>query len=399
MEALRIGTRGSALATTQTRQTAEAVSERAGLSHELVVIRTEGDVTTGSLASLGGTGVFASALRAAILDGAVDAAVHSLKDLPAAQPAGLEIAAVPARADVRDALCARDGLTLETLPEGARVGTGSPRRVAQLKALRPDLELVDIRGNVQTRLARVPGLEQHDDGAPAAAGAPRGDLDAVILACAGLDRLGMGEVITERIDPDVLVPAPGQGALAVEIRADERPLLDESLMDGPAGGLAGLDPDSDEAVLRSALELVDDLPTHVAVTAERALLRRLEAGCAAPIGALATVEDFDSGAPRIEMRAMVAAVDGSQVLRRTSSVQLDPVPDDVAADPAEAAEWIEDTLFLAAEALGVHLAELFIAEGADLLPGTVRGVKESAEDVYEGGTPADVDATGTDTEA
>ena len=399
MEALRIGTRGSALATTQTRQTAEAVSERAGLSHELVVIRTEGDVTTGSLASLGGTGVFASALRAAILDGAVDAAVHSLKDLPAAQPAGLEIAAVPARADVRDALCARDGLTLETLPEGARVGTGSPRRVAQLKALRPDLELVDIRGNVQTRLARVPGLEQHDDGAPAAAGAPRGDLDAVILACAGLDRLGMGEVITERIDPDVLVPAPGQGALAVEIRADERPLLDESLMDGPAGGLAGLDPDSDEAVLRSALELVDDLPTHVAVTAERALLRRLEAGCAAPIGALARVEDLDSGAPRIEMRAMVAAVDGSQVLRRTSSVQLDPVPDDVAADPAEAAEWIEDTLFLAAEALGVHLAELFIAEGADLLPGTVRGVKESAEDVYEGGTPADVDATGTDTEA
>lgn len=399
MEALRIGTRGSALATTQTRQTAEAVSERAGLSHELVVIRTEGDVTTGSLASLGGTGVFASALRAAILDGAVDAAVHSLKDLPAAQPAGLEIAAVPARADVRDALCARDGLTLETLPEGARVGTGSPRRVAQLKALRPDLELVDIRGNVQTRLARVPGLEQHDDGAPAAAGAPRGDLDAVILACAGLDRLGMGEVITERIDPDVLVPAPGQGALAVEIRADERPLLDESLMDGPAGGLAGLDPDSDEAVLRSAFELVDDLPTHVAVTAERALLRRLEAGCAAPIGALATVEDLDSGAPRIEMRAMVAAVDGSQVLRRTSSVQLDPVPDDVAADPAEAAEWIEDTLFLAAEALGVHLAELFIAEGADLLPGTVRGVKESAEDVYEGGTPADVDATGTDTEA
>ena len=399
MEALRIGTRGSALATTQTRQTAEAVSERAGLSHELVVIRTEGDVTTGSLASLGGTGVFASALRAAILDGAVDAAVHSLKDLPAAQPAGLEIAAVPARADVRDALCARDGLTLETLPEGARVGTGSPRRVAQLKALRPDLELVDIRGNVQTRLARVPGLEQHDDGAPAAAGAPRGDLDAVILACAGLDRLGMGEVITERIDPDVLVPAPGQGALAVEIRADERPLLDESLMDGPAGGFACLDPDSDEAVLRSALELVDDLPTHVAVTAERALLRRLEAGCAAPIGALATVEDLDSGAPRIEMRAMVAAVDGSQVLRRTSSVQLDPVPDDVAADPAEAAEWIEDTLFLAAEALGVHLAELFIAEGADLLPGTVRGVKESAEDVYEGGTPADVDATGTDTEA
>ena len=393
-QTLRIGTRGSALATTQTRQVAELVAERSGMGHELVVIRTEGDVTTGSLASLGGTGVFASALRAAILDGAVDAAVHSLKDLPALQPDGLEIAAVPARADLRDALCARDGLTLETLPEGARVGTGSPRRVAQLKALRPDLVLVDIRGNVQTRLARVPGLELHDDDAPAAAGAPRGDLDAVVLACAGLDRLGLGELITQRIDPDVMLPAPGQGALAVEIRADDRPLLDETLLDGPE-----LDPDSDEARLRAALELVDDLPTHVAVTAERALLRRLEAGCAAPIGAVATVEDLDSGAPRIEMRAMVAAVDGSQVLRRTSSVQLDPVPDDVAQDPAEAAEWIEDTLFLAAEALGVHVAELFIAEGADLLPGTVRGVRQSAEEAYDGGTPADEDATGSDTEA
>ena len=150
MTPLRIGTRGSALATTQTSHVAEALTERSGLAHELVVIRTEGDVTTGSLASLGGTGVFASALRAAVLDGVVDAAVHSLKDLPAAQPETLEIAAVPARADLRDALCARDGLTLATLPEGARVGTGSPRRVAQLKALRPDLELVDIRGNVQT---------------------------------------------------------------------------------------------------------------------------------------------------------------------------------------------------------------------------------------------------------
>ena len=126
MTPLRIGTRGSALATTQTSHVAEALTERSGLAHELVVIRTEGDVTTGSLASLGGTGVFASALRAAVLDGVVDAAVHSLKDLPAAQPETLEIAAVPARADLRDALCARDGLTLATLPEGARVGTGSP---------------------------------------------------------------------------------------------------------------------------------------------------------------------------------------------------------------------------------------------------------------------------------
>lgn len=364
MTPLRIGTRGSALATTQTSHVAEALTERSGLAHELVVIRTEGDVTTGSLASLGGTGVFASALRAAVLDGVVDAAVHSLKDLPAAQPETLEIAAVPARADLRDALCARDGLTLATLPEGARVGTGSPRRVAQLKALRPDLELVDIRGNVQTRLARVPGLEQHDDHAPAAAGSPRGDLDAVILACAGLDRLGLDHVITERIDPEVMVPAPGQGALAVEIRAE-----DESFL-----GRALLDPQAPVGRMHSALELVDDRDTHVAVTAERALLRRLEAGCAAPIGAVARVSDGEAGAPRIEMTAMVAALDGSRVLRRTSSVQLDPVPADVVGDPAAADEWLEDTLFVAAEALGVHVAEQFVAEGADLLPGTVRGV-------------------------
>ncbi|MFL0425910.1 hydroxymethylbilane synthase [Micrococcus luteus] len=364
MTPLRIGTRGSALATTQTTHVAQALTERSGLAHELVVIRTEGDVTTGSLASLGGTGVFASALRAAVLDGVVDAAVHSLKDLPAAQPETLEIAAVPARADLRDALCARDGLTLATLPEGARVGTGSPRRVAQLKALRPDLELVDIRGNVQTRLARVPGLEQHDDHAPAAAGSPRGDLDAVILACAGLDRLGLDHVITERIDPEVMVPAPGQGALAVEIRAE-----DESFL-----GRALLDPQAPVGRMHAALELVDDRDTHVAVTAERALLRRLEAGCAAPIGAVARVSEGEAGAPRIEMTAMVAALDGSRVLRRTSSVQLDPVPADVAGDPAAADEWFEDTLFVAAEALGVHVAEQFVAEGADLLPGTVRGV-------------------------
>jgi hydroxymethylbilane synthase len=271
---------------------------------------------------------------------------------------------VPARADLRDALCARDGLTLATLPEGARVGTGSPRRVAQLKALRPDLELVDIRGNVQTRLARVPGLEQHDDHAPAAVGSPRGDLDAVILACAGLDRLGLDHVITERIDPEVMVPAPGQGALAMEIRAE-----DESFL-----GRALLDPEAPVGRLHAALELVDDRDTHVAVTAERALLRRLEAGCAAPIGAVARVGDGEAGAPRIEMTAMVAALDGSRVLRRTSSVQLDPVPADVVGDPAAADEWLEDTLFVAAEALGVHVAEQFVAEGADLLPGTVRGV-------------------------
>ncbi|MDO5634829.1 MAG: hydroxymethylbilane synthase [Micrococcus sp.] len=349
---VRVGTRGSALATTQTTLVARELTERSGLSHELVVIRTEGDVTTGSLASLGGTGVFASALRAAVLDAEVDLAVHSLKDLPAAQPEGLEIIAVPAREDVRDALCARDGLTLDELPAGARVGTGSPRRVAQLKALRPDLELVDIRGNVQTRLARVPGLEQHDDHAPAAAGSPRGDLDAVVLACAGLDRLGLGHVITERLDTSVMLPAPGQGALAVEVAAS-----------------------LDRLSLRAGLELLDDRDTHVAVTAERALLLRFEAGCAAPIGAVARVEEGESG-PRVVLEAMVAALDGSRVLRHGSSVQLDPVPAEIADDAEASAEWTEDTLLVAAAALGTYVAEQFIAQGADLLPGTERGVRD-----------------------
>ena len=245
-----VGTRGSNLARTQTTTVAEALSAASGLEYELRIIRTEGDVTTGSLASLGGTGVFASALRAAVLDGDVQLAVHSLKDLPSAQPAGLQIAAVPPRVDVRDALCARDGLTLAELPEGATVGTGSPRRVAQLLAVRPDLKVVDIRGNVQTRLARVPGLEQHDDHAPAAAGSPRGDLDAVILACAGLDRIGMQWAITERLAPTVMLPAPGQGALAVECRPDTAAASD---------------------ALAEALAGYDDPVTRLQVTAERGL--------------------------------------------------------------------------------------------------------------------------------
>ena len=400
---VRVGTRGSALARTQTVTVAEQLGREAGLEHELEVIRTEGDVTTGSLASLGGTGVFASALRAAVIDGRVDMAVHSLKDLPAAQPEELEIVAVPLRADLRDALCARDGLTLETLPEGARVGTGSPRRVAQLKALRPDLELVDIRGNVQTRLARVPGLEPHDDHAPAAEGSPRGDLDAVVLACAGLDRLGLADVITERIDTDVMLPAPGQGALAVEVKAPEGDWIGEGFLADET-----VDVTTREGRLRAGLELVDDLHTHVAVTAERALLLRLEAGCAAPIGAVARVEDGivpgedgapDRTAPRIVLDAMVAALDGSRILRQSSSVQLDPVPDDLVEDPAQAQEWISDTLHMAAGALGVHVAEAFVAEGADLLPGTARGARQPADRVYEDGTPADVDETGADTDA
>ncbi|HEY5320760.1 MAG TPA: hydroxymethylbilane synthase, partial [Galbitalea sp.] len=199
----RIGTRGSALALAQTRTVAAALT-KTGLTVELVTVTTAGDTSTASLASLGGTGVFASALRDALLDGRCDAIVHSLKDLPTQPHPGLVVAAIPKREDARDALCARDGLTLDTLPAGARVGTGSPRRRAQLLSRRGDLEVVDIRGNVDTRLGRV-GV----------------DLDAVILAAAGLSRLGRLDAVTEFLDIDSWPTAPGQGAVAIEVRAGE----------------------------------------------------------------------------------------------------------------------------------------------------------------------------------
>lgn len=292
-----VGTRGSQLAMTQSRWAAEAVSRAGGAPYELVTVRTEGDVLTGPLSQLGGTGVFATALRARVLDGDVDLAVHSLKDLPTASVEGLEIAALPAREDPRDALCARDGLTLDELPAGARVGTGSPRRVAQLRALRPDLTIVDIRGNVGTRLNRV-------------APADPGDLDAVVLAASGLLRLGLEGRITQYLDPHLMLPAPGQGALALEVRAN-------------------LDPDS---VLAHGLTAVDDLPTRLAVTAERTVLATLEAGCAAPVGTYARAVDGT-----LELDVVVANPDGSEVMRRSVSV-ADAGLDDAVALGRDVAE-------------------------------------------------------------
>jgi len=267
---IRIGTRGSALALAQTGTVAKALSAKTGRPVELVTISTEGDTSTRSLSTLGGTGVFASALREALLDGRCDAIVHSLKDLPTAQQAGLTIAAIPRREDARDALCARDGLTLDSLPEGAKVGTGSPRRRAQLLARRPDLEVVDIRGNIDTRLGRVGD-----------------DLDAVILAAAGLGRIGRLGVITEYLGIDGWPTAPGQGALAVEVRAGEEKLV-------------------------SAL---DHHTTRIVVEAEREVLAQLEAGCAAPIGANALVDDG-----LLFLSARVYSVDGEN--RLTSSHAL-----------------------------------------------------------------------------
>lgn len=280
---LRIGTRGSALALAQTTTVATAL-EKAGATVELVTITTEGDTSKASLASLGGTGVFASALRDALLDGQVDAVVHSLKDLPTAPHPGLVVAAIPKREDPRDALCARDGLTLDTLPAGARVGTGSPRRRAQLRARRPDLEVIDIRGNIDTRLGRVAPVPELVEG-PA-------HLDAIVLAAAGLTRLHRLDAVTEYFGIDGWPTAPGQGAVAIEVRVGEEKLVAS----------------------------LDHKPTRITVEAERAVLALLEAGCAAPIGAHALIDDG-----LLFLSARVYSVDGTERLTSSHALYLSDV--------------------------------------------------------------------------
>ncbi len=274
---LRLGTRASTLARTQSATIAAMVSDRLGREVELVPVTTEGDVTDAPLASLGGAGVFVSALRAALLRGEVDVAVHSLKDLPTHDEDGVALAAVPPREDPRDAVVARDGLTLGELPVGSTIGTGSPRRAAQLAALGLGLEVTDLRGNVDTRLRRVAD----------------GDLDAVVLARAGLARLGRQGEITETLDPLQMLPAPGQGALAVECRADDRELV-------------------------AALSALDDAATRAAVVAERALLATLGAGCSAPVGALAEVVEGEEG-EELWLRALVLSLDGALSVRMSAS--------------------------------------------------------------------------------
>lgn len=284
-QALRLGTRASQLATTQSRLVADLIEQATGRAVELVEVATKGDVTPGPLAQLGGTGVFVSALRDALLAGEVDLAVHSLKDLPTADTEGIALAAVPVREDPRDVVVARDGLTLGELPQGARVGTGSPRRVAQLAALGLGVSLEGIRGNVDTRIGKVRS----------------GEYDAVVLARAGLARLGRLDEVTEVIDPLQVLPAPGQGALAVECRSDDTELV---------------------VLLREALE---DPHTRAAVTAERVVLADLEAGCAAPVGALAEVVEGEEG-DELWIRAVALSPDGSLSVRK--SISGDP------ADPA-----------------------------------------------------------------
>ncbi|MET9264845.1 hydroxymethylbilane synthase [Amycolatopsis sp. NPDC004079] len=268
---IRIGTRGSKLALAQTGIVADTI-RATGAEVEIVTVTTPGDLSSAPISQIG-VGVFTSALREALLRNEIDVAVHSYKDLPTAPEAGLVLAAVPPREDPRDALIARDGLTLGELPPGAKVGTGAARRMAQLRALGLGLEIVPIRGNIDTRMRKVTD----------------GELDAVVLARAGLARVGRVDEITETLDPIQMLPAPAQGALALECRAADVDV---------------------EHLLASA---ADDESTRVAVTAERALLAALEAGCSAPVGALAEiVEDLDDeGAvvERISLRG-TAAVEG-----------------------------------------------------------------------------------------
>ncbi|GAB2633712.1 hydroxymethylbilane synthase [Kribbella swartbergensis] len=292
---IRLGTRRSALATAQATWVADQL-RALGHEVELVPIVTTGDVNKAPLEQIGGTGVFVSALRDALLAGEIDIAVHSLKDLPTAPVDGLVIGAVPVREDPRDVLVARDGLTLGELQPGAVVGTGSPRRVAQLEALGLGLECTGIRGNVDTRIGLVAD----------------GKLDAVVLARAGLSRLGRLAEVTETLDPIQVLPAPGQGALGIECR-------------------------SGDAAVLTALAPLEDPATRAAVTAERQMLATLEAGCTAPVGALAEVVEGEDG-PELWLRGALGQEDG---VRRLSA--NGPVDDPVSLGKALANELLERT--------------------------------------------------------
>lgn len=291
---LRLGTRGSQLATTQASWVAGQLTSP-DHTVELTAVSTLGDRSDRPIQQLGSTGVFVTALRTALLRGEVDVIVHSYKDLPAAPEPGIRLAAIPVREDPRDALICRAATDLADLPPDSLIGTGSPRRSAQLLAKGLPLRFVPLRGNVDTRLAKLAD----------------GEVDALILARAGLARLGRLDVVTSVLDPDLVLPAPAQGALAVECRAD----------------------DEDTA---AALSAVDDQATRIEVSAERAFLACLNGGCTAPVGALAHLTGDG-----LRLDACVAAPDGSELLRRTASA---PATD--------------------AERLGRDLALALIAEGA-----------------------------------
>jgi hydroxymethylbilane synthase len=303
---LRLGTRGSALALAQSQLTAEALTAATGRPVELVRIVTAGDRSSAPVAQLG-VGVFVSALRDALVAGEIDFAVHSYKDLPTLSPAQLHIAAVPPREDPRDVLIAKGDRTLAELPPGSTIGTGAVRRIAQLHALGLELQVTPIRGNVDSRIARVHG--------------PAADLDAVVLARAGVARLGRAAEITETLDPMLMLPAPAQGALAVECRGDDADLVE-------------------------LLAALDHAPSRAAVVAERAMLATLEAGCSAPVAAHAELAEGEHG-DEIYLRGAVISPDGSRAIRLSRT-----------GTPADAAE------------IGKALAADLLDNGADTLMGS-----------------------------
>jgi hydroxymethylbilane synthase len=304
---VKVGTRRSLLATTQAGTVAELIRTQLGREAVLVEVTTDGDRSQDAgtpVVETGSTGVFVGALREALLSGEVDVAVHSLKDLPTYPHDGVTLAAVPLREDPRDVVVARDGLTLGELPVGSRVGTGSMRRAAQLHALGLGLDVVGVRGNVDTRIGKVRA----------------GEYDAVLLARAGLARIGRLDEATEVLDPLQMLPAPGQGALAVECRSDDE--------------------------LVGELARLDDPHTRAAVRAERAVLATLEGGCSAPIGALAEVVEGVDG-DEIWVRAVALSPDGGLSVRMSAT-----------GDPADA------------EGVGTRLAREMLADGAARLTDT-----------------------------
>jgi len=296
MKQLRIGTRGSLLAKWQAEFVRKQIFQATGIEGEIVIIKTSGDkMQQSSLSLITGKGIFVKELEDALLDESIDIAVHSVKDIPTDVPPRLSFPAICRREDVRDCLVSGNGATLQNLREGARVGTGSLRRQAQLRHLRPDLDVRDLRGNVDTRLRKVEA----------------GEYDAVMLAKAGLDRLGWSHRISETLSPEVCMPAVGQGALGVECRASD-------------------------VETSSALENLDDAETRAAIVAERTLLSVLQGGCQVPLGAWARIERGD-----LVLDACVCSIDGLQYVK-----QRDTAPPDQA------------------RALGERMAQLLIDAGA-----------------------------------
>jgi hydroxymethylbilane synthase len=309
---LRIGTRSSALARWQTERVRELL-RRAGQETERVEIKTTADLAPEvPLGQLGSRALFTKQIDDALLEGRIDLAVHSLKDLPTQLPDGIAIGAVGSREDPRDALVGRGPLRWNEVPQGGVIGTSSLRRRAQILNRRPDVTVVDLRGNVDTRLAK---LDQHQE------------WSAILLATAGLIRLGLARRIGERLPPDVILPAPGQGALAVTVRVDDARVA---------------------AIVRQA---VHDPPTALLVSSERAFLRRLEGGCQVPVGAYAQLSS--SGKQSVQLHGRVVSIGGETLVEGRETAQ--------AGNEDESA------------ALGVRLAERLLGEGADAILAGVRG--------------------------